>query len=452
MKKTIQCPKCGEKFTVDESMYADIVSQIKKSEIEEEVARRMKESQFRHEAEQNLISAQTENRIQELTAKIVAQKQEQESAVALAIAEKESQIKLMQSKLQQAEQSVKDAVALALAEKESQLQTAQSQLKQQKQELEIAVLKERDDAKKEMLQKETEIQDLKNRIELGKRESELVLANVNKKNEDEKRVMQEQIDYYKDLKTRMSTKMVGETLEQHCSTLFEQMLRPVMQSAYFEKDNDASGGSKGDFVFRDFVDGQEYISIMFEMKNEMDTTATKHKNEDFFKKLDEDRRSKNCEYAVLVSLLEPDSELYNVGIVDVSHRYEKMYVIRPQHFITMINVLTKANKKSIAIQQELVKARAQSIDVTSFESQLEEFKEKFGNNYRLASEKFRKAIEDIDKSIAALEKTKQELIGSENNLRLANDKAENLTIKRLTKGNPTMARKFEEARQQKSLE
>lgn len=191
---------------------------------------------------------------------------------------------------------------------------------------------------------------------------------------------------------------------------------------------------------------------MFEMKNEMDTTATKHKNEDFFKKLDEDRRSKNCEYAVLVSLLEPDSELYNVGIVDVSHRYEKMYVIRPQHFITMINVLTKANKKSIAIQQELVKARAQSIDVTSFESQLEEFKEKFGNNYRLASEKFRKAIEDIDKSIAALEKTKQELIGSENNLRLANNKAENLTIKRLTKGNPTMARKFEEARQQKTLE
>ena len=255
---------------------------------------------------------------------------------------------------------------------------------------------------------------------------------------------QEQIDYYKDLKTRMSTKMVGETLEVHCSTLFNQLLRPIMPNAYFEKDNDASGGSKGDFIFRDSDNGQEYVSIMFEMKNEMDETSTKHKNEDFFKKLDQDRREKHCEFAVLVSLLEPDSELYNGGIVDVSHRYEKMYVIRPQFFIPLITLLVQTSKKSIEYQRQLAVARSQSVDVSRFEDQLNDFKDKFGKNYRLASAKFQTAIDEIDKSIQHLQKIKDSLIGSKNNLRLANEKADALTIKKLTRGNPTMKAKFDE--------
>jgi hypothetical protein len=262
------------------------------------------------------------------------------------------------------------------------------------------------------------------------------------------KMMQEQVDYYKDLKTKMSTKMIGETLEIHCSTQYNQMMRPLLPNAYFEKDNDASGGSKGDFIFRDYgADGTEYVSIMFEMKNEMDETSTKHKNEDFLKKLDADRNTKKCEFAVLVSLLEPDSELYNTGIVDMSHRYPKMYVIRPQFFIPLITLLVQTSKKSLDYKRQLAIAQSQSLDVTKFEQQLLDFKDKFGRNYRLASEKFQKAIEEIDKSIDHLQKIKEALIGSENNLRLANDKAEDLTIKKLTYNNPTMKAKFEEARQ-----
>lgn len=257
---------------------------------------------------------------------------------------------------------------------------------------------------------------------------------------------QDQLDYYKDLKTKMSTKMVGETLEIHCSTEFNRV-RPLFPNAYFEKDNDASSGSKGDFIFRDYEDGIEYVSIMFEMKNEMDETSTKHKNEDFLKKLDADRNTKKCEFAVLVSLLEPESELYNTGIVDMSHRYPKMYVIRPQFFIPLITLLVQTSKKSLDYKRQLAIAQSQSLDVTKFEQQLLDFKDKFGRNYRLASEKFQKAIEEIDKSIDHLQKIKEALIGSENNLRLANDKAEDLTIKKLTYNNPTMKAKFEEARQ-----
>lgn len=244
----------------------------------------------------------------------------------------------------------------------------------------------------------------------------------------------------------MSTKMVGETLEIHCSTEFNKVRSSMYPKAYFEKDNDARAGSKGDFIFRDFdEDGTEYISIMFEMKNEMDETATKHKNEDFFAKLDKDRNEKACEYAVLVSLLEPDSELYNEGIVDVSYRYPKMFVVRPQFFMPLISLLSQASKKSIEYRKELAIARKQSIDVSNFEEQLNDFKSRFANNYRLASEKFKKAIEEIDKSIDHLQKIKDALLGSENNLRLANNKAEELTIKRLTRNNPTMKDKFEEA-------
>lgn len=280
--------------------------------------------------------------------------------------------------------------------------------------------------------KDSEIVSLKSTI--SQSQSVLEIAVLKEQYESKLKLAQEQVDYYKDMKTRMSTKMVGETLEIHCSTEFERV-RPLFPNSYFEKDNDASGGSKGDFIFRDFDGDTEYVSIMFEMKNE-----------DFFKKLDEDRKAKCCEYAVLVSLLEPESELYNIGIVDVSHRYEKMYVIRPQFFIPMITLMVQTSRKSIEYQKQLAIARSQSIDVTNFENQLMDFKDKFANNYRLASEKFKKAIEEIDKSIDHLQKIKESLLGSENNLRLANDKADALTIKKLTRGNPTMKAKFDEAR------
>jgi hypothetical protein len=255
------------------------------------------------------------------------------------------------------------------------------------------------------------------------------------------------VDYYKDLKTRMSAKMVGETLEIHCFTLFNQMLRPMMPFAYFEKDNDAQDGTKGDFIFRDSEDGIEYISIMFEMKNEMDTTATKHKNEDFFKKLDDDRRKKGCEFAVLVSLLEPDSELYNGGIVDVSYRYPKMYVVRPQFFIPIITLLVQTSKKSLEYRKKLMLAQSKEVDVTNFENKLNDFKTKFGRHYELASKKFEDAVKQIDDTIAKLLKVKENLLGSENNLRLATQDTEDLTIRKLTYKNPTMKQKFEEARQ-----
>ena len=313
--------------------------------------------------------------------------------------------------------------------------------------LSLAVLKEQQKASAELKQKEIEIAGLKSGVESQKLETASKLAAQKDKYESELRIMREQVDYYKDMKTRLSTKMVGETLEIHCSTEFNRV-RPLFPHAYFEKDNDASGGSKGDFIFRDYEDGMEYVSIMFEMKNELDETVTKHKNEDFFKKLDADRTAKNCEFAVLVSLLEPDSELYNTGIVDVSHKYPKMYVIRPQFFIPLITLLVQTSKKSIEYKRQLVIAQNQSIDVKNFEQQLLDFKDKFSRNYRLASEKFQKAIEEIDKSIDHLQKIKDALIGSENNLRLANDKAEDLTIKKLTRGNPTMKELFDKAQDQ----
>ena len=313
--------------------------------------------------------------------------------------------------------------------------------------MEIAVLKEQQKAQEDIKSKEAEIALLKAAAELDKQNATIQENALKDRYEARLKLKQEEVDYYKDLKARMSTKMIGETLEIHCSTQFNQMLRPMMPNAYFEKDNDASGGTKGDFIFRDFgEDGTEYVSIMFEMKNEADETATKHKNEDFLKKLDTDRRAKGCEFAVLVSLLEPDNELYNGGIVDMSYRYDKMYVIRPQFFIPMITLLVQTSKKGLEYRQQLAIAQKQSIDVSNFESQLEDFRERFGKNYRLASERFKTAIDEIDKSIQHLNKIKEALVGSEYNLRLANDKAEALTIKKLTRGNPTMKAKFEEAR------
>ncbi|MBQ9888945.1 MAG: DUF2130 domain-containing protein [Bacteroidales bacterium] len=298
--------------------------------------------------------------------------------------------------------------------------------------------------KSEMAYKET-VAELNRQLQSQKEASMVREQGLRDRYETELKQQKELVEYYKDFKARMSTKMVGESLEVHCRNEFER-IRPLFPNAYFEKDNEVVEGTKGDFIFRDSEDGTEYVSILFEMKNENDATAAKHRNEDFLAKMDSDRNKKGCEFAVLVSLLEPDSELYNGGIVDVSHRYPKMYVIRPQFFIPMITLLCQTSKKSLEYKKALAIARSQSVDVTNFEQRLMDFKDGFSRNYRLATEKFSNAIEEIDKSIAHLQKIKDNLLSSGNNLRLANNKAEELTIKRLTRGNPTMQQKFEEAR------
>jgi hypothetical protein len=434
--KELKCPKCGSVFTVDEADYASIVSQVKNAEFQADVNRRLAELHQQHLAEQQSAEAKLEKEHQ-----VEIGKKQQE------ISQKELEISQLRGRLQAIEQQKRSELDLAMAAKDKTIDELRAQIAQSGQQQQIAVMEVRQKAKDYVNQKEQEIAKLQAEVKTQQLEAESKMAVLREKYEGELKSAQDMVSYYKDLKTRMSTKMVGETLEIHCSTEFNRV-RPLFPNAYFEKDNDASGGSKGDFIFRDFgPDGTEYVSIMFEMKNEMDETSTKHKNEDFFKKLDADRKAKKCEFAVLVSLLEPDSELYNGGIVDVSHRYDKMYVIRPQFFLPIISLLVQTSKKSLEYKQQLQIARSQSIDVTNFENQLLDFRDKFGRNYRLASEKFQTAIDEIDKSIAHLQKIKDALIGSENNLRLANDKAEALTIQKLTRGNPTMTELFNKARE-----
>ncbi|MCI8293481.1 MAG: DUF2130 domain-containing protein [Hespellia sp.] len=305
---------------------------------------------------------------------------------------------------------------------------------------------------KELSEKEAEITALNNRLSNKETESQLKEQSLQKEFEDKLKLKDEQIEYYKDFKARQSTKMVGESLEQHCLNQFNSLRMAAFPAAYFEKDNDARTGSKGDFIFRESMEGVEFISIMFEMKNEMDETATKHKNEDFLKELDKDRREKGCEYAVLVSLLEIDHELYNNGIVDVSYKYEKMYVIRPQFFIPMITLLRNAALNSLKYRQELEVAKHQQIDILHFEENMNTFKEGFARNYRLASNKFKTAIDEIDKTISHLQKTKEALLSSENNLRLANNKAEDLSIKKLTKNAPMVKELFDEMKKEKDAD
>lgn len=383
--------------------------------------------------------------ISELKAKIESTAQAKALELAGEMNKKNQEISELKAKIESMVQTNALELAGELAKKDKEISELKSTISQSKDACHIAVLEEQQKAQDALKEKDNKIVELTGMVNQQKNEAALRENNIKETYEIQLKKKQEEVDYYKDLKTRMSTKMVGETLEIHCSTEFNRM-RPLFPNAYFEKDNDASGGSKGDFIFRDYEDGFEYISIMFEMKNEMDQTATKHKNEDFLKKLDDDRRAKKCEFAVLVSLLEPESELYNTGIVDMSHRYPKMYVIRPQFFLPLITLLVQTSKKSIEYQRQLAIARSQSVDVTNFESRLNDFKEKFANNYRLASEKFKTAIDEIDKSITHLQKIKEALVGSERNLRLANDKADSLTIKKLTYNNPTMKEKFKEAR------
>ena len=393
----IKCPHCGSVFKVDDSGYTEILTQVKNAEFQKELLKRENDLKA-------IYQSNKEVEISDLKAKYNV------SVITL-----KQQISDLNGKLE-------------LKDKDRQL------------------------AVNEATQaKENEIIKLKNELDLKEKQFELDKKTLSEGYESELKQKQTEVDYYKELKAKLSTKLVGETLERHCETEFNRIRMAAFPNAYFEKDNDARTGSKGDFIYRESTDdGLEFISIMFEMKNENDTTATKHKNEDFFKELDKDRREKGCEYAVLVTMLEADNELYNAGITDVSYRYEKMYVVRPQCFIPIITLLRNAALNSVSYKRQLAEIKNQNIDISKFESNLIEFKERFSNNYRLASEKFKAAIDEIDKTIDHLNKVKDALLGSEKNLRLANDKAQDLTIKKLTKDNPTMLKKFNDLNEKNS--
>lgn len=460
----LKCPNCGKVFSVDESDYIKMLNQVKGEEFQREVDRRLVELKKQSEIEREAKAAKAERNFHEQLAqknlelsrkdaevqrlgeqvKVVAQEKQIEYAQQLSV-QKEEIAKLREQLVSLVNAKDMEFNA-ALTNKEKEILELKSQIARSGDERRIALMQEQQKAEEKIRSKETQIFELRGLIEQEKSRAELREKGIKEQYDFQLKQKQDEVNYYKDLKAKMSTKMIGETLEIHCSTEFNRVRTSMYPNAYFEKDNDAKGGSKGDFIFRDSIDGIEYISIMFEMKNEMDETATKHRNEDFFAKLDKDRREKNCEYAVLVSLLEPDSELYNEGIVDVSYRYPKMYVVRPQFFMAIISLLAQASKKSIEYRRELELARSQSVDVTNFENQLEDFRLRFSKNYDLASRKFQSAIEEIDKTIDHLMKTKDNLLSSINNLRLANDKAEALTIKKLTRGNPTMKKAFEDAR------
>ena len=405
----IKCPKCGEVFQVDESGYSAIVKQVRDKEFSKEIQNR--EAQFESEKESAI-----------LLAKLEAEKMFNEK-----LNKKENELSEVEVKKDKEIAELKNKLATFDKDKELEINKLITKLNT------------------ELSEKDSHIATLRGEKALTEKECQLKEQSLKEQYEEKLRFKEEEIARYKDFKSKLSTKMVGESLEQHCEIEFNQLRATGFKNAYFEKDNDAKTGSKGDYIFRDKdAEGIEFISIMFEMKNEMDTTSTKKKNEDFLKELDKDRREKNCEYAVLVSLLEPESELYNTGIVDMSHRYPKMYVIRPQFFIPIITLLRNAAANSLEYKHELEIIKAQNVDVSNFEAEMNDFKDKFSRNFRLASEKFQKAIEEIDKTIDHLQKTKEALLSSENNLRLANSKAEDLSIKRLTKNNPTMAAKFEE--------
>lgn len=419
----IKCPKCGTVFEIDEASYDSIVKQIRDREFDKEV--NLREEQHKLDKENSIKLA--EAHIKEELGLKLNEKDLEISELKLSLKTKEEQAT---NKVEKEYQEKLNKLLLEITELKNKIQ-----LQESKNELDI---------EKAVSEKNQKISDLSSELALKGKEFELKENTIKESYESKLKAKDEQIAYYKDFKAKQSTKMIGESLEQHCSVEFNR-LRPLFKNAYFEKDNDARTGSKGDFIFRDYDDeGNEIVSIMFEMKNEADKTATKHKNEDFLKELDKDRKEKKCEYAVLVSLLEADNDYYNDGIVDVSHLYDKMYVIRPQFFIPMITLIRNLANKSLEYKKELDVIKNQNIDITHFEENINTFKEGFGRNYRLAAERFQKAIEEIDKTIDHLQKTKEHLLKTNDNLRLANNKAEDLTIKRLTHNNPTMSKMFEE--------
>ena len=420
----IKCPHCGKTFNIDEAGYADILSQVRDEAFDKALHERLELAEQEKLTAIELAETKLAGELEKKTAK-------KDAEIERLKAELESNAELVQAR-------VSGELMADAAKKDSEI----ARLKEE--------LKSADVAKKLALREalgtvEKERDDLRRDLEAKDAEQKLLASSLKEKYETQIRVRDDAIERLKDMKARLSTKMVGETLEQHCEIEFNKIRATAFPRAYFEKDNDAKRGSKGDYIFRDVDESDtEFVSVMFEMKNESDTTATKKKNEDFFKELDKDRSEKGCEYAVLVSLLEPENELYNTGIVDVSHRYPKMYVIRPQFFIPMITLLRNAAQNTLQYKSELARVREQNIDITNFEAELDEFRSGFARNYNLASKKFKTAIDEIDKTIDHLQKTKEALLGSENNLRLANNKADDLTIKKLTRGNPTMASKFAE--------
>lgn len=456
----IICPHCSKAFKIDEAGYADIIKQVRDGDFEKQLHERLElaEQDKRNAVElaQAKVASELQKttsakdfEIQELRAKLEAGEVARKLAVAEALSDVEKQRDKLVNDLDNARRDQEAMSKIAEAKLISELQKAGSikdaEIQSLKARLDAGELSQQLAVTQAVSAIEREREELKNglsRIELEKKLAETALKD---KYETQLRDRDDAIERLRDMKAKLSTKMIGETLEQHCATEFDRIRATAFPRAYFEKDNDTRNGSKGDFIFRDIHDGgSEIVSIMFEMKNESDETASKKKNEDFFKELDKDRSAKGCEYAVLVSLLEPESELYNTGIVDVSHRYSKMYVVRPQFFIPIITLLRNAAINSLKYKTELALVKAQNVDITNFESQLDDFKSAFGRNWRLASDGFEEAIKRIDEAIKDLEKTKEALHKSANNLRLANDKAEDLTVKRLTRGNPTMTTKFAE--------
>lgn len=418
----VVCPHCKKAFKIDEAGFADILKQVRDREFEGELHERLALLEREKESAIKLAEQKAKTELQADAAKkeseIAALKAEKDSLAAKLQAEKDTELTRLQSDKNAEIARLQARIEAAETEKKLALTEAVNKLE-----------KERDE--------------LSNKLESKESEKQLLESSLRGKYEAELRSKDETIALYKDMKAKLSTKMVGETLEQHCEVEFNRIRATAFPNAYFEKDNDASSGSKGDYIYRETDEaGNEIISIMFEMKNEGDETATKKKNEDFLGKLDDDRTKKNCEFAVLVTLLEADNELYNTGIVDVSHKHPKMYVIRPQFFIQIITLLRNAALNSMQYKAELALVKSQNIDVTNFENQLNDFRDSFGRNYRLASEKFKSAIDSIDKSIIQLQKTKENLLRSEDNLRIANNKADDLSVKKLTRGNPTMQTKF----------
>jgi hypothetical protein len=459
----IICPHCRKAFKIDEAGYADILKQVRDSAFEEQLDERLELAEKDKQSAIELAKAQLttelqkaaaakDAEIQALQAKVTSANQEQKLAVAQALSSAEKERDALAHQLEQAKRDNQAAAALAHAQRVADLQQAAAisaaEIQALRAQLDASTKDQQLAVTQALSTVERERDEFKRRFEQAQLEKRLAEQSLKEKYELQIKEREDAIERLKDLKAKLSTKMVGETLEQHCETEFNRLRATAFPRAYFEKDNDASSGSKGDFIFKDADEaGTEIVSIMFEMKNESDTTATKKKNEDFFKELDKDRSEKGCEYAVLVSLLEPESELYNTGIVDVSYRYPKMYVVRPQFFIPIITLLRNAGLNSLKYKTELALVKSQNIDITNFENQLEDFKEAFGKNYDLASRRFQTAIDEIDKSIDHLQKTKDALLGADRNLRLANDKAQDVTIKKLTRGNPTMAAKFAELKQ-----
>lgn len=456
----IKCPNCGTVIKIDESIYAKIVKQVRDKEFNDDLKKRLEEEHLREEQALELQKTSLEQYYQEKEYKL--KEEYNKSVLELKqqvlnkdletkeiLGKKDKELVELKTKLDNQTELVKSEVSKEYQDEVYQKEKIISQLQS---DIRIQESKYKLELQDNLNKKDKEIGSLQNTIENTKNSYLLKENNLKEAYEEKLKLKDEQIAYYKDFKAKQSTKMIGESLEVHCNNEFNK-LRPLFPKSYFEKDNDCKNGSKGDFIFRDYdEEGTEITSIMFEMKNEADKTASKHKNEDFFKELDKDRKEKNCEYAVLVSMLEIDNDYYNEGIVDVSYKYPKMYVIRPQFFIPIITLIRGMGLNTLEYKKEIELLQKENIDISHFEENMNSFKESFGRNYRLASDKFKKAIEEIDKTIEHLQKTKENLLSSDKNLRIANDKAEGLSIKKLTSNSKTVREMFEDLEEKKQLE